>query len=124
MELKRVYLQIAGAVATAKRQHRAALELNRIPELLHRIDHYSGRPLTRLAVELTLLVFIRSSERHFARWSEVDFETAMWTIPGEREALDGVKHSQRGSKMRTPHLVPLSRQALGILEKIKGMYGN
>lgn len=54
----------------------------------------------------------------------MDFETAMWTIPGEREPLDGVKHSQRGSKMRTPHLVPLSRQALAILEKIKCMNGN
>ncbi|MDU5783359.1 MAG: integrase arm-type DNA-binding domain-containing protein [Pantoea sp.] len=116
--------EIAGAVATAKRQHRAALELNRIPELLHRIDTYTGRPLTRLAVELTLLVFIRSSELRFARWSEVDFETAMWTIPGERELLEGVKHSQRGSKMRTPHLVPLSRQALTILEKIESMNGN
>jgi integrase len=116
--------EIAGAVATAKRQHRAALELNRIPELLHRIDTYTGRPLTRLAVELTLLVFIRSSELRFARWSEVDFETAMWTIPGEREPLEGVKHSHRGSKMRTPHLVPLSRQALVILEKIKSMSGN
>ncbi|CAH5042066.1 Prophage integrase IntA [Serratia marcescens] len=73
--------EIAGAVATAKRQHRAALELNRIPELLHRIDIYTGRPLTRLAVELTLLVFIRSSELRFARWSEVDFENAMWTLP-------------------------------------------
>ncbi|EOT5384733.1 tyrosine-type recombinase/integrase [Klebsiella oxytoca] len=116
--------EIAGAVATAKRQHRAALELNRIPELLHRIDTYTGRPLTRLAVELTLLVFIRSSELRFARWSEVDFESAMWTIPGEREHLEGVKHSHRGSKMRTPHLVPLSRQALAILEKIKCMNGN
>jgi len=116
--------EIAGAVATAKRQHRAALELNRIPELLHRIDTYTGRPLTRLAVELTLLVFIRSSELRFARWSEVDFENAMWTIPGEREPLEGVKHSHRGSKMRTPHLVPLSRQALAILEKIKSMSGN
>lgn len=116
--------EIAGAVATAKRQHRAALELNRIPELLHRIDSYTGRPLTRLAVELTLLVFIRSSELRFARWSEVDFETAMWTIPGEREPLEGVKHSHRGSKMRTPHLVPLSRQALTILGKIKSMSGN
>lgn len=116
--------EIAGAVATAKRQHRAALELNRIPELLHRIDTYTGRPLTRLAVELTLLVFIRSSELRFARWSEVDFETAMWTIPGEREPLEGVKHSHRGSKMRTPHLVPLSRQALSILEQIKSMSGN
>ena len=116
--------EIAGAVATAKRQHRAALELNRIPELLHRIDSYTGRSLTRLAVELTLLVFIRSSELRFARWSEVDFETAMWTIPGERELLEGVKHSHRGSKMRTPHLVPLSRQALTILEQIKRMSGN
>ncbi|HDK0049986.1 TPA: tyrosine-type recombinase/integrase [Escherichia coli] len=116
--------EIAGAIATAKRKHRAALELNRIPELLLRIDHYSGRPLTRLAVELTLLVFIRSSELRFARWSEVDFETAMWTIPGEREPLEGVKHSNRGSKMRTTHIVPLSRQALAILEKIKGLSGN
>ncbi|WP_065650241.1 tyrosine-type recombinase/integrase [Pantoea eucrina] len=116
--------EIAGAVATAKRQHRAALELNRIPELLHRLDSYTGRPLTRLAVELTLLVFIRSSELRFARWSEVDFDTAMWTIPGEREPLKGVKHSHRGSKMRTPHLVPLSRQALTILEKIKSISGN
>lgn len=116
--------EIAGAVATAKRQHRAALELNRIPELLHRIDTYTGRPLTRLAVELTLLVFIRSSELRFARWAEVNFENAMWTIPGEREPLEGVKHSNRGSKMRTPHLVPLSRQALTILEQIKSMSGN
>lgn len=116
--------EITGAVATAKRQHRAALELNRIPELLHRIDHYSGRPLTRLAVELTLFVFIRSSELRFARWSEVDFETAMWTVPGEREPLEGVKHFQRGSKMRTPHLVPLSRQSLAILEKIRSMSEN
>ncbi|HBU6578527.1 tyrosine-type recombinase/integrase [Klebsiella michiganensis] len=116
--------EIAGAIATAKRQHRAALELNRIPELLHRIDTYTGRPLTRLAVELTLLVFIRSSELRFARWSEVDFDTAMWTIPGEREPLEDVKHSHRGSKMRTPHLVPLSHQALAILEKIKSLSGN
>ena len=115
--------EIAGAVATAKRQHRAALELN-LPELLYRIDRYSGRLLTQLAVELTLLVFISSSELRFARWSEVDFENAMWTILGEREPLEGVKHSQRGSKMKTPHLVPLSRQALAILEKIKGMSGN
>lgn len=116
--------ELAGAIATAKRQHRASLDFDRIPELLHRIDSYTGRPLTRLAVELTLLVFIRSSELRFARWSEVDFETAMWTIPGERKPLEGVKHSHRGSKMRTPHLVPLSHQALAILEKIKSLSGN
>lgn len=88
-------------VATAKRRHRVVLELNRIPELIRRIDHYSGRCLTRLAVELTLLVLIRSSELRFVRWSEVDFETAIWMIRGEREPLEGVKHSHRGSKMRT-----------------------
>lgn len=116
--------EMAGAVASSNRVHRPALELKRLPELLHRIDGYTGRPLTRLAVELTLLIFIRSSELRFARWSEVDFETAMWTIPAEREAIEGVKHSQRGSKMRTPHLVPLSRQALDILKQVHKLSGN
>ena len=110
--------EMAGAVASSNRVHRPALELKRLPELLHRIDGYTGRPLTRLAVELTLLIFIRSSELRFARWSEIDFETAMWTIPAEREAIEGVKHSQRGSKMRIPHLVPLSRQAIAILKQV------
>lgn len=116
--------EMAGAVASSNRQHRPALELRRIPELLQRIDNYTGRPLTRLAVELTLLVFIRSSELRFARWSEIDFETSMWTIPAEREAIEGIKHSQRGSKMRTPHLVPLSRQALAILKQVHKLSGD
>ncbi|KZP62971.1 tyrosine-type recombinase/integrase [Enterobacter hormaechei] len=116
--------EMAGAVASSNRQHRPALELRRTPELLKRIDSYSGRPLTRLAVELTLLVFIRSSELRFARWSEIDFETSMWTIPAEREAIEGIKHSQRGSKMRTPHLVPLSRQALAILKQVHKLSGD
>ncbi|ENY3721198.1 tyrosine-type recombinase/integrase [Klebsiella pneumoniae] len=116
--------EMAGAVASSNRQHRPALELRRIPELLQRIDNYTGRPLTRLAVELTLLVFIRSSELRFARWSEIDFEISMWTIPAEREAIEGIKHSQRGSKMRTPHLVPLSRQALAILKQVHKLSGD
>lgn len=116
--------EMVGAVASSNRQHRPALELRRTPELLQRIDSYTGRPLTRLAVELTLLVFIRSSELRFARWSEIDFETSMWTIPAEREVIEGVKHSQRGSKMRTPHLVPLSRQALAILKQVHKLSGD
>lgn len=115
--------EMAGAVASGKRQHRPALELKRIPELLQKIDGYTGRPLTRWATELTLLIFIRSSELRFARWSEIDFETSMWTIPPEREPIPGVKHSQRGSKMHTPHLVPLSKQALAILKQIKHFCG-
>ncbi|EKK5411222.1 tyrosine-type recombinase/integrase [Enterobacter cloacae] len=116
--------EMVGAVASSNRQHRPALQLKRIPELLRRIDSYTGRPLTRLAVELTLLVFIRSSELRFARWSEIDFETSMWTIPAEREPIEGVKHSQRGSKMRTPHLVPLSHQALAILKDVYKLSGD
>ena len=116
--------EMVGAVASSNRQHRPALQLKRIPELLRSIDSYTGRPLTRLAVELTLLVFIRSSELRFARWSEIDFETSMWTIPAEREAIEGVKHSQRGSKMRTPHLVPLSHQALAILKDVYKLSGD
>ena len=116
--------EMAGAVASSNRVQRPALELKRLPELLHRIDGYTGRPMTRLAVELTLLIFIRSSELRVARWSEIDFETAMWTIPAEREVIEGVKHSQRGSKMRTPHLVPLSRQALDILKQVHKFSGN
>ncbi|ENM2867230.1 integrase arm-type DNA-binding domain-containing protein [Citrobacter koseri] len=115
--------EMAGAVASSNRAHRPALELKRLPELLRRIDGYTGRPLTRLAVELTLLIFIRSSELRFARWSEIDFDTAMWTIPAEREAIEGVKHSQRGSKMRTPHLVPLSHQSLAILKQVHKLSG-
>lgn len=110
--------EMVGAVASSDRQHRPALELKRIPELLERIDSYTGRPLTRLAVELTLLVFIRSSELRFARWSDIDFETLMWTIPAELEAIEGVK------KMRTPHLVPLSRQALAILKQVHKLSGD
>ncbi|MER0046998.1 integrase arm-type DNA-binding domain-containing protein [Pectobacterium odoriferum] len=116
--------EMAGAVASSNRQHRPALELKHTPELLQRIDSYTGRPLTRLAVELTLLIFIRSSELRFARWSEIDFETSMWTIPPEREPIEGVKHSHRGSKMRTPHLVPLSLQALVILKQIQQFSGD
>ena len=116
--------EMAGAVASSNRVHRPALELKRLSELLRRIDGYTGRPMTRLAVELTLLIFIRSSELRFARWSEIDFETSMWTIPAEREAIEGVKHSQRGSKMRTPHLVPLSQQALAILKHVHKLSGD
>lgn len=114
---------LAGAISTRKTVHRPALPLDRLGELLARIEHYSGRPLTRLALLLTLQVFVRSSELRMARWREIDFKRALWVIPAEREALPGVKHSTRGSKMRDEHLVPLSPQALATLEQIQTMTG-
>ncbi|MCU6362967.1 integrase arm-type DNA-binding domain-containing protein [Escherichia coli] len=116
-------VDMAGALTTVKRQHRPALALSRISELLEHLDAYKGQPLTRLATKLTLLIFIRSSELRFARWTEIDFEKAMWTIPPERKPIEGVKYSHRGSKMRTEHLVPLSTQALDILKEIHTISG-
>lgn len=109
---------IAGTVPTKKTQHRPALDFGRIPELLARIEDYKGRPLTKLAVELSLLIFIRSSELRFGRWNELDFDRAIWTIPAEREAIKGVKFAHRGAKMRTPHIVPLSTQAMNVMRRI------
>ena len=116
-------VDMAGALTTVKRQHRPALAVNRIPDLLERLHAYRGQPLTRLATKLTLTIFIRSSELRFARWTEIDFEKALWTIPAERKTIEGVKFSHRGSKMRTEHLVPLSRQAMDILKEIHVISG-
>ena len=115
---------IAGTVPTGKTKHRPALDFERIPELLDRIANYKGRPLTQLAVDLSLLIFIRSSELRFGRWSEIDFDRAIWTIPAEREAIEGIKFAHRGAKMRTPHLVPLSAQAVSVLRRIYSWTGN
>lgn len=116
-------LDLLGGTATPKTKHRPALPLDRLPELLERIEADTGRPLTRLAVQLTLQVFIRSSELRFARWDEIDFARSMWIIPGERKPIEGVKNSHRGAKMGTPHMVPLSRQALATLDAIKPLTG-
>lgn len=113
-----------GVTAPPVRRHYPALPLECLPELLERIDGYhQGRELTRLAVLLTLHVFIRSSELRFARWSEIDFRNRVWTIPGTREAIAGVRYSGRGAKMRTPHIVPLSEQTIAILKRMKDISG-
>ncbi|CDH30780.1 integrase (fragment) [Xenorhabdus bovienii str. Intermedium] len=89
-----------------------------------RLSCYRGRLITRIAVELTLLTFVRSSEMRFARWEDMDFERAVWHIPATRKPIEGVKHSQRGMKMKTEHIVPLSRQAASLIEIIHGLSGD
>ncbi|EBO9521033.1 tyrosine-type recombinase/integrase [Salmonella enterica] len=113
-----------GVTASPARRHYPTLPLERLPELLERIDSYhQGRELTRLAVLLTLHVFIRSSELRYARWTEINFRNRIWTIPATREAIAGVRYSSRGAKMRTPHIVPLSEQVISILKRIKEISG-
>lgn len=72
--------------------------------------------MTRIAVELSLLTFVRSSELRFARWDEFDFDKYLWRVPAKREEIKGVRYSYRGMKMKEEHSVPLSRQAMILLE--------
>lgn len=116
---------LEGAVQKPQTEHRPAIELEDIPALLERIDGYQGRSrLTLLAIKLNPLTFVRSSELRFARWSEIDFKGGLWVIPEQHEAIEGIKHSARGAKMRRKHYVPLCNQALIIIEEIKTLtYG-
>lgn len=66
---------------------------------------------------------VRSSELRFARWDEFDFEKSLWRIPAKREEIKGVRYSYRGMKMKEEHIVPLSRQALELLGKLKKLSG-
>lgn len=112
-----------GVVSPVVTRHHPALSLNRLPELLEKINRYKGRQLTRLALELNLHVFLRSSELRLARWDEFNLKAHIWTVPANREAVKGVRFSERGAKMQDEHLVPLSRQAVALLKKIQKISG-
>ena len=102
-------LHLEGVTAPPVKNHYPALPLERLPALFERIgDYQQGRQLTRLAVVLTLHLFIRSSELRSAT----------------RETIEKVRFSGRGAKMRTPHIVPLSRQAIAILKQIHEISGH
>ncbi|MDC9606366.1 tyrosine-type recombinase/integrase [Xenorhabdus griffiniae] len=114
---------MAGTLTIVKPKHHPALPHERLPEFLARLSCYRGRLLTKIAVELTLLTFVRSSEMRFARWEEIDLKRAVWHIPATRKPIDGVKHSQRGMKMKTEHIVPLSHQAISLIETLHRLSG-
>ena len=99
---------LRGALPPPKEKHHASiLEPRRIGGLLRAIDSYEGFFATKCALRLAPLVFVRPGELRQARWSEIDLENAEWRIPAER------------MKMREQHIVPLSRQAIGILEELE-----
>ncbi|OSL74968.1 integrase [Escherichia coli TA054] len=118
-------VNLDGVTAPPVKRHYPALPLERLPELLESIESFQQcRELTRLAILLTLHLFIRSSELRFARWHEIDFRNRIWTIPATRKAIAGVRYSERGTKMRRPHIVPLSQQSIAILKQIKDISGD
>jgi integrase len=100
---------ISGALQPYEKKHFAALETKDIPEFVKTLEHNHARlyPLTRLAVKLLMLTFVRTGEMIGAHWNEIDLDNAQWSIPAER------------MKMRRPHIVPLSRQAVDVLQQVK-----
>jgi integrase len=94
-----------------KRSNFARIDAKELPDLMRKIEGYAGAATTRLALKLMALTFVRTSELIGARWSEFDLEAERWDIPAER------------MKMRTPHIVPLSRQAIEVLQVLKTITG-
>lgn len=90
-------------------QHRASLPESELPAFLVKLDAYEGDPRTVGALRLLLLTATRPGEARGARWGEFDEDRALWRIPGER------------MKMKTPHLVPLSTQALALLQALRAV---
>lgn len=89
----------------------ARVDAKELPNLLRAIEVYPGTHVTRLAIKLIALTFVRTSELIGARWEEFDLEAARWDIPAER------------MKMRTPHIVPLAKQTLELLETLRALTG-
>lgn len=89
------------------RRNYPRIDQNELPRLLKAIDAYVGADHTRLALQLMALTFVRTSELIGAQWSEFDINAARWVIPAER------------MKMKTPHIVPLSRQTLAVLHRLR-----
>lgn len=103
---------LKGALVAAKKEHRPALPRAELPEFYRRLAAEPMNQATRLAFHLLMLTMTRPGEVRFARWDEFDIERAEWRIPAER------------MKMRAPHLVPLSRQALAVLDELRGLTGH
>lgn len=99
---------LKGALApTPEKHHAAIVDPEGIGALLRAIDGYKGSHVTRCALQLAPLLFVRPGELRQAEWAEIDLEAAEWNIPASK------------MKMRQPHLVPLSRQAIAILEELQ-----
>lgn len=104
---------VKGALKTAKSSHRAALPASDLPAFLRKLNDPAVRMeyRTRLALRLQVLTFVRPGELRAAAWSEFDTEKAEWRIPAHR------------TKMRDEHIVPLSSQAVGIVEELRKLTG-
>lgn len=104
---------LRGALTPHKKKNQAAVRPEELPDLLRKISTYDeiGDKQTRLALQLLAQTFVRTNELIGAEWVEFDLENALWAIPAGR------------MKMKDEHVVPLSRQALAILQQLKEIGG-
>lgn len=93
------------------KNYSAFTELSDIKGLLKAVDSYKGEFTTKCALKIAPYLFVRPGELRQAEWSEIDFENRLWKIPAEK------------MKMKRPHLVPLSEQALSIFKKVYPLTG-
>ncbi|NCP62051.1 MAG: tyrosine-type recombinase/integrase [Alphaproteobacteria bacterium] len=103
---------LKGALKTRKKENYSYLEARELPDFLSKLENYDGELQTKLAFKLLLLTFVRTGELRGAKWEEIDLEKNEWRIPAER------------MKMRTPHIVPLSTQAISILKELEPISGH
>lgn len=104
---------LKGALKSAKTTHRAALPASELPDFLRKLNDASV-PVefrTRLALRLLVLTFVRPGELRAAAWTEFDTNKGEWRIPAER------------MKMREEHIIPLSKQAVAVLEDLRPLTG-
>lgn len=102
---------LTSAMSGHESKHYPFLTVEELPDFFKALAGYTGSPLVVLAARLLILTGVRTGELRGAFWSEFDFEKAVWEIPAER------------MKMKRPHLVPLSTQALEIVQQLKVMSG-
>lgn len=108
-----VSINLRGALPPTKKSHHASIiKPQAIGELLRAISDYQGYFVTKCALRLAPLVFVRPGELRKAEWSEFNFEISEWRIPAEK------------MKMRVTHIVPLSTQAISILEELRPLTGD
>ncbi len=104
---------LRGALSPTNEKHHASVtDPKAVADLLRAIESYSGSLVTRCALRLAPLVFVRPGELRHAEWSEINIDAAEWRIPAHK------------MKMRTQHIVPLSRQALAVLEELRPLTGS
>lgn len=104
---------LRGALPPVKEKHHPSItDPKAIAPLLRSMDKYEGSPVTGCALRLAPLVFVRPGELRHAEWSEIDLEVKEWRIPGHK------------MKMREQHIVPLSKQAIAIIEELRPLTGH